>query len=196
MQFKRAVLEGIASGEITLAFRRWKKPTIMAGSRLRTALGVVRISGVAPVAETQLDEPMAKNAGFPSLAALKDDLRDGAERSLYRIDIDGIEADGRVSLRQDDELDADALAALAQRLARWDAAAGSEGYHLGILARIAEAPASAAALLAEGLGVEKLKFKRDVRKLKELGLTESLDTGYRLSPRGEKALRLLGGDRS
>ena len=27
-------------------------------------------------------------------------------------------------------------------------------------------------------------FKRDVRKLKELGLTESLEIGYRLSPRG------------
>ena len=27
-------------------------------------------------------------------------------------------------------------------------------------------------------------FKRDVRKLKELGLTESLPVGYRLSPRG------------
>ncbi len=33
-----------------------------------------------------------------------------------------------------------------------------------------------------------MTFKRDVRKLKELGLTESLDTGYRLSPRA-RALR-------
>ena len=33
-------------------------------------------------------------------------------------------------------------------------------------------------------------FKRDVRKLKELGLTESLEIGYRISPRGET---LLGG---
>ena len=30
-----------------------------------------------------------------------------------------------------------------------------------------------------------LPFKRNVRKLKELGLTESLEVGYRLSPRGE-----------
>jgi hypothetical protein len=34
------------------------------------------------------------------------------------------------------------------------------------------------------MGRETLPFKRDVRKLKELGLTESLEVGYRLSPRG------------
>ena len=37
--------------------------------------------------------------------------------------------------------------------------------------------------VAQELGRETMTFKRDVRKLKELGLTESLDTGYRLSPR-------------
>src|SRR4051794_28967011 len=34
------------------------------------------------------------------------------------------------------------------------------------------------------------EFKRDVRKLKERGLTESLAIGYRLSPRGEAVLDL------
>jgi hypothetical protein len=35
-------------------------------------------------------------------------------------------------------------------------------------------------------------FKLNVRKLKELGLTESLDIGYRLSPRGEAVMRSPG----
>ena len=42
---------------------------------------------------------------------------------------------------------------------------------------------------AASLGREKLPFKRDVRKLKELGLTKSLLVGYRLSPRGRAYLR-------
>jgi hypothetical protein len=42
------------------------------------------------------------------------------------------------------------------------------------------------------VGREKLPFKRDVRKLKELGLTESLLVGYRLSPRGRALLAGLG----
>ena len=39
--------------------------------------------------------------------------------------------------------------------------------------------------LAARVGRETADFKKDVRKLKELGLTESLDIGYLLSPRGE-----------
>ena len=42
--------------------------------------------------------------------------------------------------------------------------------------------------LAADLGVERPAFKLNVRKLKGLGLTESLGTGYRLSPRGEALL--------
>jgi hypothetical protein len=38
------------------------------------------------------------------------------------------------------------------------------------------------------VGRERLPFKADVRKLKELGLTESLRIGYRLSPRGRALL--------
>jgi hypothetical protein len=42
--------------------------------------------------------------------------------------------------------------------------------------------------LAERFGRERLPFKADVRKLKALGLTESLEVGYRLSPRGRAYL--------
>lgn len=39
--------------------------------------------------------------------------------------------------------------------------------------------------LARQLGHERPAFKLNVRKLEELGLTESLEVGYRLSPLGE-----------
>ena len=57
-----------------------------------------------------------------------------------------------------------------------------------MLELIAERPETHAETLAASLGREKLPFKRDVRKLKELGLTESLLVGYRLSPRGRAYL--------
>jgi hypothetical protein len=41
------------------------------------------------------------------------------------------------------------------------------------------------------VGQEKMVFKLNVRKLKALGLTESLEIGYRLSPRGQILLRRL-----
>ena len=51
--------------------------------------------------------------------------------------------------------------------------------------------AARAADLAAWFGRETQPFKTDVRKLKNLGLTESLEVGYRLSPRGEA---YLGGE--
>ena len=46
-----------------------------------------------------------------------------------------------------------------------------------------------AADLAPSLGRETQPFKLDVRKLKNLGQTISLEVGYRLSPRGAAYLR-------
>ena len=57
-----------------------------------------------------------------------------------------------------------------------------------MLGVIAERPATRAPDLAVELGRETAPFKADVRKLKELGLTESLERGYRLSPRGRAYL--------
>ncbi len=57
-----------------------------------------------------------------------------------------------------------------------------------MLELIAKRPATLAEELAASRGEEKLPFKRRVRRLKELGLTESLEVGYRLSPRGRAYL--------
>jgi hypothetical protein len=54
---------------------------------------------------------------------------------------------------------------------------------------IAARPAVRAGDLAEAVSREREPFKLDVRKLKNLGLTISLEVGYRLSPRGEEYLR-------
>lgn len=81
-----------------------------------------------------------------------------------------------------------ALADLRRQLARLDArGAWTRSTLLAIAARSAER----AEVLAQAVGQDKLAFKRNVRKLKELGLTESLTVGYRLSPRGEALLRVL-----
>jgi hypothetical protein len=52
-------------------------------------------------------------------------------------------------------------------------------------------PRIAASKLAAKLGRETLPFKVDVRKLKKLGLTQSFEVGYELSPRGEAVLAAL-----
>ena len=58
-----------------------------------------------------------------------------------------------------------------------------------MLTAIGSVPESVLPTSQQSLGQEKRRFKLDVRKLKELGLTESLPVGYRLSPRGHAVLR-------
>ena len=75
-------------------------------------------------------------------------------------------------------------AELDRRLDRLDRAAVHGPWTRATLAVIAGQPGRRAADLAAWFGRETQPFKTDVRKLKNLGLTESLEVGYRLSPRG------------
>lgn len=189
MLLKQAILEGIARGDITLAFRRWQRPTVKAGGGLRTAAGVVRIGAVDVVDELALSDAEARAAGYANRAVLIDELAQGSARTLYRISFDGIETDARIVLRDMTDLSDDDWHTLAARFEQWDRAV--PGYFPSILRLIGQHPEAPAADLAERLGVGKLKFKQDVRKLKELGLTQSLAIGYRLSPRGAAVLEKL-----
>jgi len=79
-------------------------------------------------------------------------------------------------------------AELMKRLDRLDRASTHGAWTRATLRLIAEQPGIVSTRLAEQVGRERFAFKADVRKLKALGLTESLEIGYRLSPRGEAFL--------
>lgn len=112
MLFRRDVLERIARGEVTLAFRRWKPPTVKPCGRLRTPAGVLRIGAVDRIGADDLTDRDARAAGYHDSRSTLKALGNEDGRALWRI---------------------------------------------------------------------------------ELGLTESLDIGYRLSPRGAGVLKRLAG---
>ncbi|MBO6637396.1 MAG: winged helix-turn-helix domain-containing protein [Roseitalea sp.] len=193
MLIKRDVLDRIVTGEVDCAFRSWKRPTVRAGGRLRTAVGELAINDVSAVdADTLTDEDAGK-AGYPSVDALKADLPTGPDRNLYRIALRYRGADARVALRDDDEMPDHACAALLDELAHMDARAKIPQSSLVTLSLIKRRPERPAVELAAEIGMDKLPFKRHVRRLKERGLTESMAVGYRLSPRGERLLAFAGG---
>lgn len=182
MLFKMATLEAIAAGKVTLAFRRWKRPTVAAGRQLRTAIGVLDILTVEPI--STITDADARKAGYANAAAASADLR--TEGALYRISFRPAGADPRIALRSDARLSAADRADIEAQLAKLDRRSAWTGEALDAIARH---PGRRAPELAAALGRETLPFKRDVRKLKELGLTESLEVGYRLSPRGRAFLK-------
>lgn len=179
MLFKAAALERIAKGEVTLAFRRWAKPTVRAGGTLRTAAGVLAIDSIELIEFASVSQADLTAAGYTGRDALVRDLR--AEGDLYRIAFHVAGEDPRQGLRENDTLNPAEIAALQARLGKLDRMGAWTG---AVLSLIAEQEGRPAAQMAQQLGMEKLALKRKIRQLKELGLTESLTMGYRLSPRG------------
>ncbi len=185
MLIRRVDLDRISSGEVTLAFRQWRRPTVKAGGTLRTVVGMLRIDAVDDVREDAVTEADARAAGHASRTALVKTLSTHAGGVLYRIRLRpaGV-ADPRDALRQETRLSSEALANLRQQLAKMDAASPHGPWTEATLRAIATRPGTVSTALAGGLGVERMWLKAQIRKLKALGLTESLEVGYRLSPRG------------
>src|SRR5688572_8996737 len=83
MIIRQAHLRGIASGVITVAFRRWRSPTVKAGGSLRTSVGVLAIDAVDIVDVRDISEEMAVLAGHPSRASLVAELAKRTAGTTY-----------------------------------------------------------------------------------------------------------------
>jgi hypothetical protein len=186
MLFTHDDLRRIAMGEMTVAFRRWRRPTVKTGGVLRTWAGVLAIESVDVIDAEQVTDADARRAGRRDRAAVLAGLRDDGR--LYRIGFRLAGPDPRIALRERVDLSKAEREELGRRLGRLDAASRHGPWTVQVLRLIADRPATRAADLAAVLGRDKAPFKADVRKLKELGLTESLEVGYRLSPRGRAYL--------
>lgn len=191
MLFVAADAEGVAAGRITLAYRRWARPRVVAGRVYRTTGGRVLVESVREVDPERISARDARDAGRTDPDDLRRQLRGDPDWPTYRVEF-RLETgrDPREELAAEADLTDDQLAELRRRLARYDA--GPNGpWTLAYLRCIAARPGVRAGDLADSVGRDRPSFKLDVRKLKNLGLTYSLEIGYRLSPRGEAYLRTL-----
>jgi hypothetical protein len=188
MLFRQDVLQGIADGRVTLAFRRWRRAPPAEGSSLRTPIGVLRFERVAVVDEGDITPDDVVRTGM-SVADLRASL--AGEGRLLRIELRLEGPDRRIALRETVP-DRDELSRIAAKLQRIDASS-EEPWTTRYLQAIGDRPGIVSHVLARGVNAGVPMFKRRVRQLKELGLTESLEVGYRLSPRGRAVLDDLAG---
>ena len=185
MLFKQRFWSGLADGSVTLTYRRWTRAQVKVHGRYVTPAGVLEVDEVTQLDPADITDEDARRAGFADRGELVGQLRGPEAGHLYRIAFHHAGDDPRVALREDADLDPDGVEHLRARLARLDRASPHGPWTRSILELIAAHPARRAGDLAAMVGRETQPFKTDVRKLKALGLTESLDVGYRLSPRGE-----------
>ena len=179
------LVEGIRAGAVTVAFRAWKRPTVKAGGTLITPAGQLAIDRVEIVDSARITDPDAVRAGDASADETRTSLRSGDDRLVYRIDFHLAGDDPRTALRAKTVLTDDEWVALVRKLDGMDARSAEGPWTAVTLREIAARPGVVSTILAEAVGLPRPEFKLRVRRLKALGLTESLGTGYRISPRGE-----------
>lgn len=194
--FQKRFHAGIVDGAVRLTFRLWEKPHVKVGGRYRVhPIGVVQVDGLAQVKLGELADEDAKAGGFTSRDELLAYVGEVAKAPLtpatliYRVEFHHGGDGDRVEGALDTTLSAADVTKLEARLARMD---GDAPWTRKVLALIGKHPRVAASKLAAKLGRETEPFKIDVRKLKKLGLTQSFEVGYEVSPRGQRFLDLSG----
>ena len=186
MLLTQPIALAIADGSITVVFRRWARPRVKVGGTFRTGVGVIRVTSIDAV--TEITDTDAARAGAASTEAVLADLRGDPGDPIYRIGVEWAGPDQRIDLAADADLTATDASAIADTLAGLDRRSRGGAWTHDVLRLIRDHPRTPADRLRGNL--ELLAFKRRVRRLKELGLTRSLEVGYELSPRGDEYLRL------
>jgi hypothetical protein len=188
--FKKPFFAGLQSGAITVTYRRWQKPHVRPGGRYRChPIGVLEVDRIALVTVATIRDADALAAGFATRDALVAYLAElgplDEATEVYRVELHHGGDGDRVEIALNDQLTPDDIAAIRAKLDRLDR---DEPWTKKTLAIIGKHPQIAASQLAKKLGRETLPFKVDVRKLKKLGLTQSFEVGYEISPRGRAYL--------
>ena len=190
MLFRSKTLKDIAAGKITVAFRRWKRPTVKQGGTLKTPVGVLVINSVNEISIDEISVSDIKLSGHQSRQQLVNELNQRAG-ILYRIGFTLSGEDPRIRLRENDRLTEAECKRVSSRLKRFDSSSKLGTWTHRVLQIIAQHPEVPARDLAAQLGYERAWLKIQIRKLKNMGLTISCSPGYRISPRGKAVLQYL-----
>ena len=185
MLFEQRFWPLIADGSVTLTFRRWRRCQAVAGRRYRTPGGIIevervdvvtrRASAIARPADRATHRPPRSS---PTFVGKRRRPSTGCSSTRSPSPTRGL------SWRRPTTSPPMNRAEIDQRLERLDRASSHGPWTRPVLEAVAARPGVRAPDLAAGFGRETQPFKLDVRKLKNLGLTISLEVGFACRPRG------------
>jgi hypothetical protein len=193
--FQRRFHAGIADGSITKTFRVWSRPQATVGGRYQVGkVGLLQVDAIEQVTLASISEADVAAAGFESREAMTKYVRRASrkpfdeETTVYAVTFHFDGPDDRPKPDTGGAPTQEAATELSEKLLKMDERHTLGPWTLAVLGLIEEQPGVVSTELANQLGRERQQFKNDVRKLKKLGLTISLETGYKLSPKGEAYL--------
>src|SRR5580765_3486359 len=121
MMIRPDTLVAIKAGDVDLAFRRWDRPRVVVGTRLRTRVGLLEVTSVDKVAASRITAEEARRAGATSVGELRRMLEAKADRPVWRVGLRHAGADPREQLRATVP-DAAEVTQIRERLDRLDRA--------------------------------------------------------------------------
>ena len=104
MLFKQELLEDIKSGNVSLVYRRWKKPLVKGGKLLKTAIGIIGIAEIHQIDDNEISHDDAAHAGYNDVQTLLASVNNGNTGNLYKISVYFHSEDPRIELRNNDSL--------------------------------------------------------------------------------------------
>jgi hypothetical protein len=161
---------------------------VKVGGRYALGGGAIVVDRMSEVRLDDITTTLARRCGFASLVDLVKTAKHGAGERVFIIDFHYDGNAGARAKRETQAVSPAKLAKLVERLDAMDRRAKSGAWTLATLRAIEAHPGVLAAKLARSLDRPRDDFKRDVRKLNNLGLAFSLEIGYRLTPKGEALL--------
>lgn len=194
MLFKEIHLQGIRSGSINLAFRKWEKESVKKGTLLKTSIGLVEINDIEVVEEHDISDADAIQAGFTGKQQLLKSFPSNTKALIFKISVSYHSEDPRIELREQTNLTHEEFNKLKQKLERLDYFSKQGAWTISVLHTIKDNPHLPAIEISKLLGFEKEWLKLNIRKLKNLGLTISHHAGYEISPFGKLFVEKLASE--
>ena len=185
MQFTKPYKQAIAAGTLTRTYRRWKSPQAKVdGTYNIHPYGAILVTSISQLRLQDASIKDIQQSGFDSANAIAEHLKTSLNETVYCVHFRYIGTD---AVKQIDtgRLPTIELEAISIKLMRMNK---TKLWTHHALRLVRDQPAKRAADLAPILEMDLPTFKRNMRKLKNLGLTLSLETGYQITARGTQMI--------
>jgi hypothetical protein len=165
VRFEQRLRDGIHSGGVVLAFRRWKRGQVVPGRLYRTGIDMVEVESVDVVEPSSVDATQAREAGYANVGELLANLRGDPALPIYRVRLRRIDGpDPRDELAHAASLTKADAAAITAKLARMDSSSGRGPRTGAVLALIADRHRIHGPGRSYGLGAAGLQAARPAAK--------------------------------
>jgi hypothetical protein len=185
VQFTADSHADIGAGRVTLTVRLWARPQVRVGGRYNVGPVEIEVDDLELVPFHSITREDVRRTGMKDREAVRARAAHAGpivdDTLVYRIEFHVV---GKRRAPESRPTDPATVAEVVAKLDAMDARAAHGPWTRRALQLIGDHEGAVSTELAAAMGRPRPEFKADVRKLKALGLTESLEVGYRLTELG------------